>query len=232
MNWFSGTLTLVGLVLCAAGIQAQTSAAFYTNTDRSQTANFPIFGDGANELADDIPFTGTYRVDRFVIGYNIGRRTPVDQRNLTVRFYQPDPVTGLPTPATKVAEFVLTNINAGGFDIEDIDLAAQGKSFLWSAGTTFGGEQGGILSLQFPDANGSWYLATGGGSADIFDDIEYPSGLRGQDILANFGPGNPEASFYAVIYGQAVPEPSVSGVLLAGSLTGVGILLRRRRLRK
>jgi hypothetical protein len=201
-----------GNALHHGSISLQHSGPFY---DNSNPTGFVL--PTTDEVADDVAFTGAYRVDGFDFAYEL---TGTDTTDATVRFYEPNSVDGGAVGQTPVAAFTLQGLPPGDFLIP-VDLEGTGFDFLLSSAQTFGAE-GALMSIQFSNAKAGWLTADGGGSLDAAQDVTTGDIVSAEPVV--------NASFFATLYGQAVPEPGALA-LFAGVLVSGGVLTLRRRRR-
>jgi hypothetical protein len=192
MRSFIAAAVIFGLVGPAA--KAGASPAFYENTQLTGSY-YPT----EHEIGDDVPFTGTFLVDEFQVGYSL----PDAATDLTIRFYNVAATGGHGDLLAEFSEPTLPN----GFVLVDVNLAATGQQFLWNDST----RGYGWISLQFSNPDAGWLTATGGGSSDRAEDIT-------AGTFFSFG-GVPEASFYVQVHGVQVHEPTSMSLLAFGACT-------------
>jgi hypothetical protein len=155
---------------------------FYDNTQREAFAGG---AGGLDEIADDIPFTGTQHVKSFTFEYGNTNAGPV---TATVRFYNVDPSTGF--PGALVATIPVKNLIPGSPQFATINLTPE-QQFDWTAEPGIYGRSdfiGGFVSFQFTGTlfGQDWSQASGP-SFDGYYDVTTQQFLNfNQDIVASF----------------------------------------------
>lgn len=136
---------------------AHASGLFYNNTSTPQFGGSVLAGD---ELADDVPFTGSQTVTRFQLLYHADTAV-----NATFKFSGVNPANG--GVGATVATFTATNLPAG--DHLFIMNLAPAQRFVWTAAPRLRNLptlSGGYFSARFTSATGAgsggarWFVAT------------------------------------------------------------------------
>ncbi len=177
---------------------------FYNNSGTQAFA--AAAGDTGDEIADDTPFTGTQHVASFSFKYFNS-----NSRNIsaTVRFYEVNPVTGL--PGTLVATIPVNNLIPGSIQFATVNLPPS-QQFDWTATPGIYGQQnvsGGFVSFQLTGTSSAegWYAA-GGPSLDGYYDVTTGQKLNfNQDI---------NASFYLLVSSRPI-APAISNIIVTPS---------------
>jgi len=203
----------LGAFLLALTLSSLASAQiFYNNSSRQA---FTASSGAVDEYADDTPFTGTQHVASFTFEYFNSSTGPV---NATVRFYEVNPVTGL--PGTLVSTIPVNNLIPGQFQFATVNLPLA-QQFDWTATPGIYGldnVSGGFVSIQFAGELFQQGWATAGGpSLDDFYDV-----TTGQ--IQNFSQ-DINASMFLIISSKpmapALSSLTVNPVTVKGGQTSV-----------
>lgn len=210
------SLRIIALsIVTTVGASLAHAQIFYDNTVSQSTVG-PY--SSTDEIADDVPFSGTQHVSSFTFKYSNTTSGPL---NGTARFYDVNQSTGL--VGNLVASVPLNNLAVGHFQIITINLSPS-EEFDWTATPGIYGLQsvsGGFFSLQLmgADFEEGWYEAAGA-SLDGFEDV-----TTGQFV--NFG-GDINASFYLQISSTsttvAVSSVSLNPTSVSGGRTSVATI--------
>jgi hypothetical protein len=157
-------LTLLTVALTFTSIAG--AQIFYNNTG-GQNINGPFLT--ADEMADDVPFTGTQHVASFTFAYQNLNTTPV---TATAKFYGVNATTG--GIGDLVATIPVNNLVRGSAQLVTVSLPTD-QQFDWTPMPGIdhlSNVAGGFVSMQFtgPDRTAGWWRATGM-SLDGFWDV-------------------------------------------------------------
>lgn len=198
----SGTPTPIGDTIVTEG------GIFYDNTTPSGFYFAPPAGANPVIVSDDMHWTGAYHVNAFQFGYasNVPGAAVID---IDIIFYGALDDMACPT-GDPVAAFSFTGLP--GVDDQgnnaytvDVDLAGQGLDFDYTGSTLPDGTPLTWWGL-LPHTNGAGpILASGGGSADIFESNKDLNTFADGCFFYFFGgPPNPEGSFHMQLTGSAL----------------------------
>lgn len=199
---------------------AHAAGVFYNNTSTPQFGGAASAGD---ELADDVPFTGSQTVTRFTILYHADTAV-----NATFKFSGVNQSTG--GVGGTVATFTATNLAAGDH-VFTMDLTAA-QQFVWTAAPNLRNQpvSGGYFSARFTSASGAgsggarWFVAIDDSIEGYFDvtqgilisgnNIDVPTSLYLQ-IYSLEAAATPPAIFDL----RVNPLPFTPGATLHGLVT-------------
>lgn len=187
MHKLAARITVMMALIGATSTHA--AGVFYNNTSTPQFGGAALAGD---ELADDVPFTGSQTVTRFTILYHADTAV-----NATFKFSGVNQTTG--GVGATVATFTASNLAAGDH-VFTMDLTPA-QQFVWTAAPKLRNQpqvNGGYFSARFTSATGA-----GSGGARWFVGIN--DSLEGyfnvtQGILISGNNINIPTSLYLQIY--------------------------------
>lgn len=178
-------------------------SALYDNTTDTGYYFPPPAGAVPCEVADDVPYTGTWHVTYFAFGYVTDQ---TGDQEVIVNFYGALGSDDRPA-GTPVQSLDLTGLPGGpdgslqAWDIL-VDLVDYGEDFDWTNSTSGDGTYHfNWVSFTFQQQGAGLLTATGGSSMDLFwtgTDLRSPYGSG--SFFWNFG-GTPEGSFHIQIFG-------------------------------
>ncbi len=177
----------------------------YDNTTDTGYYFKPPSGAVPCEVADDIPYTGTWHVNWFLFGYVTDQ---TGDQEVIVNFYgalgSDDGPAGTPVQSLDLTG--LPGSPDGSLQAWDIlvDLVDYGQDFNWTNSTSGDGTYNfNWVSFSFQQQDAGLLTATGGGSMDVYwtgTDLNSP--YESGSFFWNFN-GSPAASFHIQIFGTA-----------------------------
>jgi len=180
-------VTLFAIIIISLGFNQSVHAesVFYSNIKLGVQNTVSYYNIGPDEIADDVPFTGSHQVSTFRFGYRSS-----DPVHATFRFYGVDPTTGF--PGQLIAQF--------GRDFPASDFARPIINLDASEQFTFTAEPG----LFAQDVSGGWFSVQ----------FESPTGLRlPYNLAVELATGSSQNGFYNVTSGNATNILDASGII-------------------
>jgi len=219
MNTVKRFILLLSIFLPWIGQQALADTLFYSNITPPVFTTSPVyFTPGADEWADDVPFSGTQLVSSFTFGYKTSESVIA-----YFRFYGVDASTGKPG---QVFNEIYRVLPAG--DLTQTILLTTAEQFYYSAeqGLNQTASNGGWFSIRFESLTGGPLpydlrvrLARGSSSNTLYDVT------TGATIVTLDPDGFLPASFYLQMtsgQGVSLPGPQPGELLLVPSTVVAG----------
>jgi hypothetical protein len=211
----SRTISASSLLIACALLALTSGRAHAQTTFYNTDYNSATLGT-SHEYADDIPFSGAYRVT----GFDVGLQVFSDPITIQVSFYAIDPNDG--GTGKQLASFTMTGTATGDpFGPVHYDIPTD-RQFTFAATPTVGRtyETGGWVSVKKVSGNAQYGFGTGGGSDNVLFNVEqrrYESPLTAK-----------ENSLFIRLQGSPIPGPGALLTTLLGAVPGL-IRLRRRK---